>query len=719
LVLALAGCGGGGGGSNAANGATPPAPPASTPPTPTTITLNSARSELLAGSAPVALTATPSASATVSWQLAAGAPGSLSATSGASVNYLPPANAVTTITPVTVTASAGGASQSIQLVLYPDPGAPGLSALAGSLGERAIIDGTGTTARFDDIFDVEADASGNLLVADLPRDANDTITQSVIRKVSAAGVVTTVSRLPLGSADGDAAHASMGVVISMAALPDGSMDVLDSGPAGHSLRTLHTDGSVSTLASAATTDQLGLQLLADRSGRVYQIAGDHINVINSDGSASVLAGASRAGRGRLDGQGSAAGFDQISAATIDSSGNLYVIDDLYLRRVTPAGLVTTLAGGATTGMPQDGSGTAASFGQPVSIAADAAGNVLVLDRAIGAPGAYAVRQVTPAGAVSTRYTENDPATGGELSGATVSPNTILRINSAGTPVLASLGQLQSVAASGSLMPFAGLEGNSEFEVDGPGASARFVAPRLLAADMSGNVYVIDTVGVPAGPLPSLPLGLTLRKVAPDGSVTTLAKDSAAGTPSGIVADAAGNVYVSAVPLYGSKGLTGGGGIYKITPDGKDVLFAGSASAVANPTSVDGSGTAATFSLPQLVGVDSAGNLYVNDTPLGASKTVYRMISPLAVVTTIASLPSGVGAAPDGYVYSVDAAQDLVYRSAPDGSGKTAVAGVAGQAGTVLGALPGGLDHPTAIVPTGPGSFAVISASAVVKLVLPH
>src|SRR5471032_1580518 len=633
LVLALAGCGGGGGGSNAANGATPPAPPASTPPTPTTIPLNSARSELLAGSAPVALTATPSASATVSWQLAAGAPGSLSATSGASVNYLPPANAVTTITPVTVTASAGGASQSIQLVLYPDPGAPGLSALAGSLGERAIIDGTGTTARFDDIFDVEADASGNLLVADLPRDANDTITQSVIRKVSAAGVVTTVSRLPLGSADGDAAHASMGVVISMAALPDGSMDVLDSGPAGHSLRTLHTDGSVSTLASAATTDQLGLQLLADRSGRVYQIAGDHINVINSDGSASVLAGASRAGRGRLDGQGSAAGFDQISAATIDSSGNLYVIDDLYLRRVTPAGLVTTLAGGATTGMPQDGSGTAASFGQPVSIAADAAGNVLVLDRAIGAPGAYAVRQVTPAGAVSTRYTENDPATGGELSGATVSPNTILRINSAGTPALA--------------------------------------------------------------------------------------KDSAAGTPSGIVADAAGNVYVSAVPLYGSKGLTGGGGIYKITPDGKDVLFAGSASAVTNPNSVDGSGTAATFSLPQLVGVDSAGNLYVNDTPLGASKTVYRMISPLAVVTTIASLPSGVGTAPDGYVYSVDAAQDLVYRSAPDGSGKTAVAGVAGQAGTVLGALPGGLDHPTAIVPTGPGSFAVISASAVVKLVLPH
>ena len=193
-------------------------------------------------------------------------------------------------------------------------------------------------------------------------------------------------------------------------------------------------------------------------------------------------------------------------------------------------------------------------------------------------------------------------------------------------------------------------------------------------------------------------------------MTTLLENASLLVPNGLVADADGNVYVAGKGVF-NVGPTLGGAIYKITPDGKYTVFAGGKTNDGTP--VDGTGAAATFSLPQLVGIDQGGNMYLSD---GGR---YRMITPQAIVSTIASLPAGLGAAPDGNIYSIDATQSVVYRTAPDGSGKTIVAGVAGQSATVLGALPGGLDHPAAIVPMGPGSFAVISASAVLKLVLPY
>src|SRR5471032_1729805 len=93
LTLAMVGCGGGGSASQGGGDTTTPPPPATT-----TITLNSARLQLLAGAQPVTLTAAVSTSAAVTWQLAAGTPGSLSSTTGASVNYVAPASGVTAIT---------------------------------------------------------------------------------------------------------------------------------------------------------------------------------------------------------------------------------------------------------------------------------------------------------------------------------------------------------------------------------------------------------------------------------------------------------------------------------------------------------------------------------------------------------------------------------------------------------------------------------------------
>src|SRR5471032_3065936 len=177
LAVLLAACGGG-------SGDTPPAAPAT--PVPPTLTLVASSTRLLAGSKPVGLSATVSSTDTISWTLSAGAPGSLSASSGASVNYLPPASVGSATAVVTATASAGGVSKAISFTVYPDPGPAGLSLIAGGIGAYRIQDGSGTAALFNQINAVVEGSDGNQYVAD--RDA----TRSAVRKVTPAGVVTTV-----------------------------------------------------------------------------------------------------------------------------------------------------------------------------------------------------------------------------------------------------------------------------------------------------------------------------------------------------------------------------------------------------------------------------------------------------------------------------------------------------------------------------------------------
>ena len=162
-------------------------------------------------------------------------------------------------------------------------------------------------------------------------------------------------------------------------------------------------------------------------------------------------------------------------------------------------------------------------------------------------------------------------------------------------------------------------------------------------------------------------------------------------------------------------------IYKVGAQGGMTVLAGSL-VTGNSTPADGTGSAAVFGHPRLLGMDGAGNLYASD--YGATgnppATLYRKNTPQGVVTTIAALPAGLNAAPDGATYSADSTASVIYRTGADGS-KTVAAGVSNVRGTRLGALPGGLDFQYSgdVVPAGPGSFAVISGAAVLRLVVPH
>jgi MYXO-CTERM domain-containing protein len=164
--------------------------------------------------------------------------------------------------------------------------------------------------------------------------------------------------------------------------------------------------------------------------------------------------------------------------------------------------------------------------------------------------------------------------------------------------------------------------------DGTGTEARFYAPEGVAVDPAGNVYVSDTGNH------------KIRKISPAGVVSTLAGAGVSGyadgtgetarfrEPSGIAADATGNVYVAD---------WGNHAIRKITPAGVVTTFAGSGGVLGN---ADGTGSAARFQLPSGVAVDAAGNVYVADT---LNHTI-RKITSAGVVTTLAGLAEAKGSA---------------------------------------------------------------------------
>jgi sugar lactone lactonase YvrE len=208
-----------------------------------------------------------------------------------------------------------------------------------------------------------------------------------------------------------------------------------------------------------------------------------------------------------------------------------------IRKITPAGLVTTVAG-STSGFA-DGTGTAARFSGPQGLAVDSTGNIYVADT-----NNFKIRKITPDGVVST--------------------------------------------LAGSTYGFA----------DGIGINASFKHIFGVSVDSTGNVYVADTYNN------------MIRKITPDGVVSTLAGSTpgstdATGTnakfnsPNGLAVDSIGNVYVAD---------SGNNKIRKITPDGVVSTLAGSGLR----GSEDGIVTAASFNSPNGVALDSKGNIYVAD-----------------------------------------------------------------------------------------------------------
>jgi sugar lactone lactonase YvrE len=344
---------------------------------------------------------------------------------------------------------------------------------------------------------------------------------------------------------------------------------------------------------------------------------------------STLAGATDQ-EDSTDGIGSAARFDTPYGLAIDSAGDAYLADfsNHSIRKITPAGVVSTFAGTAVQVGSTDGDATTARFFQTGGVAADASGNVYVADY-----GNDIIRRITPSGVVSTLAGAagiQDSLDGTGPAARFTLPLDVATDAAGNVYVSDSASTVRKITPAGVVTTLAGVAGQ-QGSVDGIGSDARFELPYGLAVDPSGNLYVSDQ-------------NQTIRKISPDGVVITFAgaageqgSDNGAGSmarfaqPSGLATDSAGNVYVADTVNHT---------IRKITPEGVVSTLAGTAGAIGFE---DGNGGAARFNFPNDVVVDSAGVVYVAD----YGNDAIRRITPDGTVTTVAgsTAPFGVRLGP--------------------------------------------------------------------------
>jgi len=275
--------------------------------------------------------------------------------------------------------------------------------LAGYPEVGGTNDGAGWMARFSAPSGITVGGSNGLLIADMYN--------STIRRIGADGVVSTLAGLPgtSGYKDGPINVALFNWPNAVAADTNGNVFVADAN--GTVIRKISSLGIVSTLAGRALTngyaDDTGTDALFNaiggltfgRDGNLYvtDSANCLIRKITPAGVVSTFAGFPGAA-GWQDGSGTNAWFYNPQGIAADDSGNLYVADtwNNAIRKITPGGLVSTLAGQPGTFDWRDETGTNAWFSYPSGVTLDAAGNVYVADMQN-----YCIRKISPAGDVST------------------------------------------------------------------------------------------------------------------------------------------------------------------------------------------------------------------------------------------------------------------------------------------------------------------------------
>lgn len=604
-----------------------------------------------------------------------------------------------------------------------------VTTLAGTTQQGGAVDGAGATARFGFITGLTIDRAGTMFVSDAG-------TQT-IRKVTPAGVVTTFAGAVGSAGYVDATGPGARFEHPGALILDTAGNLY----VGHTsrLRRITPAGAVTTLVAQpgfAGSPSDGRSLLAfnrdpvwgfvsaqamafDAAGSLYIADHSRIRRISADARESVLAGQPAQGPA-LDGLGIAARFDTIWGIAIDAAGNFFVADsgNHAIRKITPAGSVSTFAGAVGLEGFADGVGLAARFNRPFSLAFDRSGNLFVSEM-----GNRALRKITPAGLVTT-VAGNPAATGWPADGvganASFTSTMFLAFDPAGVLIIgdgtalrkatdlvaaakiatapqsqsmpAGMSATFSVLASGSPAPsyqwqrqsagnpawlnlsndaiyggattavltvnklattmngdrfrclvsnsggsdtsvvavlhveppivvlplrvstFAGSAGASAGGIDGVGNAARFTTPSGLALDQEGNLFVADS------------LGSRIRKITPAGVVTTVAGSGLIGStdgpgavarfssPTGIAIDAAGNLYVAD---------SGNATIRKITPGGDVTTLAGKAG---EQGYANGTGAAARFYTPTAIAIERSGNLIVGDS------IWLRRVTPAGVVT---------------------------------------------------------------------------------------
>jgi len=332
---------------------------------------------------------------------------------------------------------------------------------SGPFSAPHYLDGTGTTAAFNGPQGIGLDAAGNIYVADGGNFR--------IRKVTPAGVVTTFAGIGPLQLISDVKLDAAGNVYATDTMQNVIWKISPAGTIALFAGTLNTVGGADGTGAAAQFNSPG-GMAIDANGTIYvaDSGNNTIRKVTAGGVVTTIAGTAGV-KGSSDGTGSAASFYEPGGLALDAAGNLYIADfgNNTIRKLTPAGVVTTFAGTARDmEICQDGTGSAASFAGPAFLAFDTNGNLLVTDS-----DGELVRRITPDAVVTT---------------------------CAGEPGMTDGDQ-------------------------GAGPKAGFSSPCGIAIDQNGNIYVTNSSGntISKGTFtpPVAPITVSVAQPLPSGSVT--------------------------------------------------------------------------------------------------------------------------------------------------------------------------------------------------------
>jgi sugar lactone lactonase YvrE len=567
------------------------------------------------------------------------------------------------------------------------------------------------------------DGAGNLYIADSGNNR--------IRKVTPDGTISTFAGT--GTADflEDSSYATladlnypMGVVVDTS----GNLYIADSG--NNRIRKVTSGGIISTLAgtglagfsgddAAANLAQLArpTSVAVDADGNIFiaDSANQRIREITTDGYIHTVVGNGSQGFSGDGGQAVAAELNTPLAIGLDGAGNIYIVDsfNFRIRKTTPAtittilssststttvtsGTITTVAGTGTAGFGGDGGqATSAQLYLPTGVAVDTAGNLFIADYVN-----RRVREVTAAGVISTvagTGMEGFGGDGGPAASALFHLPTSVAVDSTGNLYIADSlnSRVRKVTASGVTSTVAG-DGTKGFGGDGgQAASAGLNSPVGIAVDASGNLFIADYADQ------------RIRKVTPDGVITTIAGNGAQGfsgdggaaasaqlnEPWGLAVDASDDLFIA--DLVNHR-------IRKVTPDG--VISTAAGTGVPGPGGDGGPATYARLNYPAGVAVDSKGNLFIAD----SGNHSIRKVTPAGIIGTIAGNgrpgfsgdggpaisaqlngPTGVAIDAAGNLFVVDHNNNRIREITPDGVIRTVAglgtAGFSGDGGQAISA----------------------------------
>lgn len=530
-----------------------------------------------------------------------------------------------------------------------------VTTVGGGNGTTPIVDGaSATSGTFINLSGLVLDAAGNIYITEL--------SSSRVRKISTLGIVTTI--------------------------------------AGNGTQGFSGDGGAATAAEL----KFPLGLAIDGTGNIYiaDLLNNRVRKVTPGGIITTVAGNGTAGFSGDGGAATSATLNQPIGVAVDASGNLYIADEQNsrIRKVTPGGIISTVAGNGTPGFSGDGGpATSAMIGSPSSVSVDPSGNLFITSNQDNR-----IRKVSSGGTITTlagNGIAGFSGDGGAATSAQLNAPWSTALDAAGNVYVAdeSNFRIREINTSGTITTAAG-NGSSVIGDNGPATSAVLYSPQAVFVDHPGNVYFPDKNRVmqvdPSGNLSTI-AGNGIAATQGDGGLATRAEIN---NPFGVYKDATGNIYI---------GCAGDFTIRKVDPSGIISTFAGNGTQ--GYTGDGGAATSASIGHAQGITGDAAGNIYFTD----FDHAVIRKVTQGGIISTFAGTgtagyagdggaatsaqlgaPNSICIDATGNIYVGDDAVNSVRKITPGGiistvAGGTASTGNTGDGGPATSALFGDIE----------------------------